>query len=120
MIIKGEIVDLRVVAILVTVGLAWSGLLIGIIKWLLDRYQAHIDKRFESLEKAREDEQKKWEKARETEQKEWQRIERELLDFKAELPVLYVRREDNIRQEVIINAKLDALAKMIEALRGAK
>lgn len=109
------------IGITATLLLAWSGLLIGIIKWLLGRYQAlyqaHIDKRFESLERGREAEQKKWEKARENEQKEWQRIERELLDFKAELPILYVRREDNIRQEVIISAKLDALSKKLDALR---
>lgn len=112
--------DLRVVAILVTLGLAWSGFLIGIIKWLLGRNQAHIDKRFESLERGRDAEQKRWEKAREIEQKEWQRIERELLDFKAELPLQYVRREDNIRQEVVINSKLDALAEKLDTFRDRR
>ena len=98
--------DVRVVALFVTVALAWSGGLIGIIKWLLDRYQAHIDRRFASLEKANE-----------AEAKEWQRVERELMGLKADLPVQYLRKEDAIRQEVVINAKLDALAAKIDLLR---
>lgn len=96
--------DLQVIGISITVILAWSGLLIGIIKWLLDRYQSHIDRRFTALEEANK-----------AEVREWQRIERELLELKADLPMKYVRREDNIRQEVTINAKLDALARKIDA-----
>lgn len=95
--------DLQLVGIVITVILAWSGLLIGIIKWLLDRYQSHIDRRFTALETANA-----------AEVREWQRIERELLELKADLPTEYVRREDNIRQEVVINAKLDALAEKID------
>lgn len=95
--------DIELIAVLVTVLLAWSGLLVGIIKGLLDRNQAHIDRRFSTLEKANEDETR-----------EWQRVERELLGLKAALPMEYVRREDAIRQEVVINAKLDALAEKID------
>lgn len=95
--------------IIITIMLAWSGLLVGAVKWLLDRYQAHLDKRFESLERASDGEHK-----------EWQRVERELLDLKAELPVLYVRREDSIRQEVVINSKLDALAEKLDSLRDRR
>lgn len=98
--------DIQFIAVLVTILLAWSGLLIGIIKWLLDRNQAHVDRRFSALEKANE-----------AEAREWQRVERELLDLKANLPMEYVRREDAIRQEVVINAKLDALAEKIDYLR---
>lgn len=95
--------DLQFLGITITVILAWSGLLIGIIKWLLDRYQSHIDRRFTALERANE-----------VEVREWQRIERELLELKVDLPMHYVRREDNIRQEVTINAKLDALARKFD------
>lgn len=95
--------EIEIIALLITVLLAWSGLLIGIIKTLLDRNQAHIDKRFSTLEKANEEEAR-----------DWQRIERELLELKADLPMEYVRREDAIRQEVVINAKLDALAEKME------
>lgn len=95
--------DLQLAGVVITVIFAWSGLLIGIIKWLLDRYQTHIDKRFSGLEKANE-----------AEVREWQRIERDLMELRAELPLEYVRREDSIRQEVVINAKLDALAEKID------
>jgi biopolymer transport protein ExbB/TolQ len=40
--------------------------------------------------------------------------ERDLLRLRAELPVHYVRREDAIRSETVINAKLDALATKID------
>ena len=38
------------------------------------------------------------------------KLETDCLKFQATLPVEYVRKEDAIRQEVVINAKLDALA----------
>jgi len=48
----------------------------------------------------------------------WRQVERELLNLKADLPKEYTRREDTIRQEVVIHAKLDALAAKIDALRA--
>lgn len=42
--------------------------------------------------------------------KEWARVERELLELKAELPMRYVMREDYVRNQTIIEAKLDAIA----------
>ena len=38
------------------------------------------------------------------------KLETDFLKFQATLPLEYVRKEDAIRQEVVINAKLDALA----------
>ena len=46
-------------------------------------------------------------------------IERELLNLKADLPLFYVRREDFIRFDVVINSKLDKLRDLVvEALQG--
>lgn len=45
---------------------------------------------------------------------QWQRVERELLTLKADLPLNYVRREDYIRGQSVLEAKLDALATKIE------
>jgi hypothetical protein len=42
--------------------------------------------------------------------------EREILKLKADLPLNYVRKEDAIRQETVINAKLDTLAAKIDGL----
>ena len=45
---------------------------------------------------------------------QWLRVERELLNMKAELPVHYVRREDYIRGQSVIEAKLDGLGTKLE------
>lgn len=43
----------------------------------------------------------------------YQSVERQLLELKADLPVSYVRKEDFIRHEVAINAKLDRIYEVI-------
>lgn len=48
---------------------------------------------------------------------QWQRVERELLTLKAELPLHYVRREDYIRGQTVMEAKQDALYSRIELLQ---
>ena len=52
---------------------------------------------------------------------QWQRVERDLLKMQAEMPLHYVRREDYIRGQSVIEAKLDALGSKLEAaqLRAA-
>jgi uncharacterized membrane-anchored protein YhcB (DUF1043 family) len=65
--------------------------------------QKHLDAKFATLEKAAEDEAR-----------EWRKIERQVMDLKAELPLSYVRREDYIRNQSVIEAKLDGLALRIE------
>jgi hypothetical protein len=48
-------------------------------------------------------------------------LQRELLELKADLALSYVRREDFIRFDVVINSKLDKLRDLVvEALRGKK
>lgn len=51
---------------------------------------------------------------------QWRSVERELMELKAELPNNYVRREDYIRGQSIIENKLDSLALKLEniQLRG--
>lgn len=43
----------------------------------------------------------------------YQSVERQLLELKADLPVSYVRKEDFIRHEVAINAKLDRIYEVL-------
>lgn len=45
---------------------------------------------------------------------QWQRVERDLLTFKAELPLHYVRREDYIRGQSILENKIDGLGLKLE------
>ena len=46
----------------------------------------------------------------------WKRVERELLNLKAELPLHYVRREDYVQAIATIMAKLDSMALRFENL----
>jgi len=50
------------------------------------------------------------------------KIETDFLNWKAELPVHYVRREDYIRGQTVIESKLDALYSKLEVvqIQGAK
>lgn len=45
---------------------------------------------------------------------QWQRLERDFLRLQAEMPLHYVRREDYIRGQSVIEAKLDALGSKLE------
>lgn len=47
----------------------------------------------------------------------WARIERDLLAMKADLPLHYVRREDYIRGQSLIEAKLDALGNKLDVMQ---
>lgn len=52
----------------------------------------------------------------------WKGLERDFLNFRAEMPLQYVRREDFMRSQTVIEAKLDGLALKIEniQLKGIK
>lgn len=94
---------------LITLMIAFFGACGAAGKLLLGQTQRHIDRRFNVLE----------ESAR-VEAGQWQRLERDLMQLRADLPVNYVRREDYIRGQSVIEAKLDGLAAKLEAaqLRG--
>lgn len=101
--------DLQQIGVLVGIGLPWSGALLWMVKWLLDRYFAALESRFRALEESLK-----------AKTEEWQRTERALLELKADLPVQYVRKEDAIRGEVVIHAKLDALNGKLDQLRESR
>lgn len=95
-----------------------------LVKVIVSQFTNGLDQRFngqDELRKQREkvlDERfKALELAIKNEGDGWRTVERELLELKAALPLEYVRREDGIRQEIVIHAKLDALAAKIDALR---
>ena len=90
-------------------------------KLLLSQTQKHLDHRFNTQEAARAANHDPVSRrldsieagARE-EMGNWQRIERDLLKFQADMPLNYVRREDHIRVQSILEAKLDGLATKID------
>lgn len=83
----------------------WSAALIAIIKWFLNRYHEDTKDRFRRL-----GEQIAGQTA------ELHRIDKEILGLRAEMLRDYVRREDSIREQVVINAKLDAVAAKVDTL----
>jgi hypothetical protein len=79
--------------------------LFGIFKMIL----ANIDSRFLKMETDSKEENKE-------QGKELLRIDRELLALKADLPNQYQRRDDAIRNQTIIEAKIDGLANKLGEL----
>lgn len=77
---------------------AWSLLVFKIMQVLLARTEKRLEEKLEEGSKGVAVYQCKV-----------QDVERQVLELKATLPLDYVRREDFIRHEVTINAKLDRI-----------
>jgi len=92
------------------------GAFVGLLKLLMAQQLTHIDASFTSQNKRLD----AIDQASKDVSTQWQRVERELMGLKAELPVAYVRRDDYIRGQSVLEAKLDGLATKIEnaQLRG--
>lgn len=124
---------------LVLLLIAFFGACAGAFKMLLSQTQRHLDDRFsnvskrlDSIEVANKEEAAQSQRhlderfsnvskrldsieiSNKEEAAQWARVERELMELKTELPLNYVRREDYIRGQSIIEAKLDGLAVKIE------
>ena len=104
------------------------GALWGVVRQGLAQSQRHIEERLALQDTAREAHHRALagrldgiEAVNREEAAQWQRIERDLLRMQAEIPLHYVRREDYIRGQSVIEAKLDALGSKLEAaqLRAA-
>ncbi len=80
---------------------------VGVGRWLLTQFQRRVDDRFTLLA---------------AESQAWRTVERDLMALRAELPERYVRREDYIRGQSVVEAKLDAVAAKLEVvqMQGAR
>lgn len=94
---------------------------------MLRQSQRHLDERFVTQEASRAAGQNElskrldgMEQVNREETLQWQRVEREMLKFQADMPMKYVMRDDYIRGQTLIEAKLDGLAGKIDnaALRA--
>lgn len=85
----------------VTLLLTFFAFVAGAGKVLLSQIERRLEQRFNAVEGAAAD---------------LRHLEREFREWKAELPLQYVRREDYVRNQTVIEAKLDALAVRIENL----
>jgi hypothetical protein len=109
--------------------IAFFGCIGAFGKILLDQVEKRQAERFTALDKSREEGQKA---LRETFDKHiaeerlnglaLANLEKDFLKWQANLPLNYVRREDYVRGQSVIEAKLDALYNKLEVvqLRGAQ
>ena len=109
---------------LITLLLAFFGAVAGFGKLLLGQVEKRLVERFAAQDAAREVTQKHWddqfdklERASKEESGHWLQIDRDLMRLKADLPVQYVRREDYVRNQTVLEAKLDAVAVRIENIQ---
>lgn len=89
------------------------GGLLGLSRWLLGQAEKQLDLRFAAMEAARQQAQQQWMDQFETLGEAQERNERRTVQMLSELPLQYQRREDAIRQEVAIIARLDALGEKV-------
>ncbi|MBF7683932.1 hypothetical protein I2F27_11440 [Acinetobacter sp. B5B] len=93
----------------ITLLLSVIGGLWGAIKHFITRSEQNLSQNFNITNQKIEDVGKQALKA----QEEIRDLERQFLHFKAEVPQTYVGRDDYIRGQTIIEAKLDAVASQL-------
>lgn len=92
---------------LVTLTLTLVGLFTGLGKMLLTQFERRIDDRLDNITQ---------------EAKGWQTIEKDVLLLRVELAERYVKRDDYVRGQTVIEAKLDAIkSELVNVqIQGAK
>lgn len=85
---------------------AWTGFLVGIIKWLIGRMIRNLDER---LKANNDDCTAKWMQI----DASLKQTDADLKSLAMKLPVEYQRREDSIREYTAINSKLDRLYELL-------
>ncbi|WP_312929116.1 hypothetical protein [Stutzerimonas nitrititolerans] len=107
----------------------FTTVVVALVKMLLNSFEKRLAERFTAQDEARKAASRHWEenfaKVLERQDKDADalaQLERSFLRFQAELPLEYVRREDWVRGQSVIEAKLDGLALKFEniLLKGAR
>jgi hypothetical protein len=111
----GELIAVAVTVVLALIAAFW-----GLLSILFRQSQERIAEKFEALEKSNAERFSVLEKSNQEKfavldqsTKELARLEKEFLNFKADLPNQYVRREDYIRNQAVMESKLDAIANLL-------
>ena len=78
------------------------GFFTGMVKLLLAQLTKHLDEKLTKLGKDAES---------------WRTVERDLMQLKIDLPERYVRREDYIRNQTVIEIKLDGIRETVQLLQ---
>ncbi len=119
-----EVHTWQVVTFFISTLLTVLGLFVGAGKMLLAQFDAKLNERFRGADKHREmqigglsdkflEMQDKVTRAEETARQ----ATTQLLEFKSQLPLHYVRRDDYIRGQAVLEAKLDAVFAKIETIQ---
>ena len=87
----------------VTLLTGFAGIIFTAGKLIAGQFERRMNDRFAALQAARE-----------AEAAGISNLERQFMQFQADLPVQYVRREDYVRGQSIVEAKLDGLATKID------
>ena len=90
----GELIGIGITLMLALIGAIW-----GLLSLVFKQFESKIEGKLNAIEK---------------DAQEWVRLEKDFLRFQAELPNQYVRREDYIRNQTVIETKIDSLALKIE------
>lgn len=100
------------------------GVITALVKLLLNQFETRLAERFSNQDKARDAASQHWEanfakllQRQDKDAEALQELEKTFLRFQADLPVSYVRREDYVRNQTVIEAKLDALASKLEVIQ---
>lgn len=86
------------------------GSIVGMIKIMGNQINKNIQQNFESTNLKIEQVAKQAEEG----QKEIRALERQFLEFKADMPFRYIARDDYIRGQTVLEQKLDAVAQKLE------
>jgi hypothetical protein len=108
--------------------IAFFGAVWAFGKVLLKQIEKRLDERFASQETARVESQKQQETARTEAQAHWENrfiqleqlaraTDREMLLMRGDLPNQYTRREDTIRNQSVLEARMDALMNEVKMIR---
>lgn len=102
-------IDWKAISVFVSLFIAWSTLLFFAIKFLLERALKAIDDKMAGLSGGLASTNERI-----------GALEREFRDLLAQLPNIYVQREDWIRFVVTFDAKLDRLNDKMDKIREAR
>jgi hypothetical protein len=95
---------------LIAISVAFIGALWALLKVFAIQHEKALEARFKTLNEGMQS----IKSSQDNERENTLRIERELMQFKAELPRDYVRREDFIRAVGTIETKIDNMALRVE------
>ncbi|BAN95458.1 MULTISPECIES: hypothetical protein [unclassified Arsenophonus] len=83
-----------------------AGFLAGLARWFIRETEKRQAERFASLERLMREASDKG-----------SRLEREVLEFKVEVPERYVRRDEFIHYQQVVESRLDAIYQKLETIQ---